>query len=65
MKKFKVNVCRISYAYMELEIEGEDIYDVTMKAKNEAGNYEFHESSAEYEVEGVNEIKPKDNDIHN
>jgi hypothetical protein len=53
LKKYKVKVCRISYAHRDLEVEATNIREARQKALDEAGNYEFSEHDADYKVEGI------------
>lgn len=50
MEKFKVEVLRIGYATKEIEVEAETQEEANEKALDDAGNYEFSEKQAEYEL---------------
>ena len=50
MKTFEVEVCRISYGFKTIVVEGNDIFDAQEKALELACDYEFSENSAEYEI---------------
>ena len=55
MKKFKVEVWRISYGFNEIEVEAETPEEAEEIALEEAGNYLYSESSSEYTTDGVTE----------
>lgn len=54
-KKFKVEVCRTSYGFNEVEVEAETPEEAEEIALEEAGNYLYSESHAEYTTDGVTE----------
>jgi len=54
-KKFKVEVCRISYGFNEVEVEAETPEQAKEVALEVAGNYLYSESNAEYTTDGVTE----------
>ncbi len=53
MPKYYVEVTRTSYSSRTLEIEARDDAEAEQKALDTAGNYEFSEGNAEYDVEVV------------
>jgi hypothetical protein len=53
MATFKIEVVRISYGFKTIEVQADNLEDAQNKALDDAGNYEFTESSAEYELDGV------------
>jgi len=55
MKKFRVEVCRISYGFNEIEVEAETPEKAKEIALEEAGNYLYSESHADYKTDGVTE----------
>jgi hypothetical protein len=57
MKKFKVSVMRTSYAFCEYEVEAENIQKAQGIADEKAGNYEYSERAAEYEIDWIKEVK--------
>ena len=54
-KKFKVEICRTSYGFNEVEVEAETPEEAEEIAFEEAGNYLYSESNAEYTTDGVTE----------
>ena len=54
-KKFKVEVCRTSYSFNEIEVEAETPEEAKELALEVAGNYTYSESNAEYTTDGVTE----------
>jgi len=52
MSKFKATVCRISYAFREIEVEAETEQEAKDEILNISGNYEYSEKSADYEIHG-------------
>ena len=54
-KKFKVEVCRTSYSFNEIEVEAETSEEAKELALEVAGNYLYSESNAEYTTDGVTE----------
>lgn len=57
--KYKVTVTRTSYASREHVIEADSEEEATQKALDEAGDYEYSEKDAEYEVQYVEKIDNK------
>lgn len=55
MKKFRVEVCRISYGFNEIEVEAETPEKAKEIALEESGNYLYSESHADYKTDGVTE----------
>jgi acyl-CoA hydrolase len=53
MAKFNVNVVRIGYASMDIEVEADTEELAKEKALDAAGNLLFSEHSSEYEAESV------------
>lgn len=56
VKKYQVHVTRIGYAHHTYEVEARNKKEAMDKAFEEAGDEEFSEKYAEYEIEGVTEI---------
>lgn len=59
MKTFIVKVCRIGYAFNEIEIEADSAEEAEVIALDTAGDSDYSEKSAEYETQGVTEIPNK------
>jgi hypothetical protein len=57
MKKYTIEVCRISYAVREIQVEAETAEEAEETALDIAGNYSFSESAAEYEINCLAEIQ--------
>lgn len=54
MPKYRVNVCRIAYSNMDIEVEARNPKQAEKKAQEEAGNYSFpNEHTSEYSVQSV------------
>lgn len=51
MKKYKVPIIRISYSFRDIEVFAKNAEEAEQKAIAEAGNYDFKESAAEYEID--------------
>jgi hypothetical protein len=51
MTTYIVNVCRISYASREIEVEANSAEEAEDKALDIAGNFHFNEYDAEYDVD--------------
>jgi len=51
--KYKVNVTRIGYANLDIEVEASSLEEAEEKALDEAGNHLFTEHHSEYEAQGV------------
>ncbi len=51
MPKYIVTMCRTSYQYVDIEVEGEDALDAESNAYDVAGDYTYTERSADYEVD--------------
>jgi hypothetical protein len=58
MAKYIVNVCRIAYGNLDIEVEADSPYQAEERALNEAGNHLFGEHSSEYEAMSVSESQP-------
>lgn len=58
-REFTVVVCRTSYAFRTLTIKAKNEEEAKEKALDEAGDYEFSESNADYEIDSVQENKTK------
>jgi hypothetical protein len=56
MRKFNVEVCRISYAVISLEIEAESEEQAVGLAIDQAGNHYFSEHHADYSASVVKEV---------
>jgi hypothetical protein len=57
MAKWKVEVCRISYANQIITVEADNEEEAKQKALELAGDYFFSAHSADYEVEYVEKEK--------
>lgn len=55
MEKFEVVVTRTSFATATIEVEAENENQAKEKALAAAGNHEFSEHAADYEVEFVSQ----------
>jgi len=53
MKTFDVEVARVSYGFAVIRVVADNEDDAKDKALNLAGDYEYSEKSADYEVESV------------
>ena len=51
--KFIVNVCRIGYGFAQFKVEAATAEEANAVALDEAGNFCFSESSADYEVDAT------------
>lgn len=56
MKKFKVTVCRIAYAFADIEVEAKDEKEARIIAWDESGDHNYSEKTVEYEPQHVEEI---------
>lgn len=60
MKTYRVTVRRTSYSERIIEVEAKSEVEAHEKAINEAGDYEFSEHNADYEVDYIEECtRPK------
>lgn len=57
MKKYRVNVNRIGYANKIFEISAQNKNEAKARALDDAGNFEFSEHNAEYEIEDIIELE--------
>jgi len=57
MPKFKVTVCRISYAFNDVIIEADTIKEAKEIALDESGHHEYSEKHANYETQDWIEVK--------
>jgi hypothetical protein len=53
MPKYRVNVCRIAYGNLDIEVEAKNKKEAMSKAEDKAGSYEFTEHTSEYKAQGV------------
>ena len=49
-RQFHIPVSRIGYSFASIAVESDTIEEAELKALDEAGNHEFSEKSAEYEL---------------
>jgi hypothetical protein len=53
-RRYKVNVCRIAYSNLDIEVWATSQKDALRKAEAQAGNHVFpNEHSSEYEAQGA------------
>lgn len=57
--KYKVNVTRIGYANLDIEVEASSSQSAKQIALDVAGNHFFSEHMSDYKVQSVQEEKPK------
>ncbi|MHC4616434.1 MAG: hypothetical protein ACYTEQ_01640 [Planctomycetota bacterium] len=55
MLKYIVTVCRIGYAFRDIKVEAHTAEEAKVTAEEIAGNYEYSESTSEYEAQEVKE----------
>jgi hypothetical protein len=53
MPKYKVNVCRIAYGNLDIEVEAKNTKEAMRKAEDKAGDYLFTEHTSKYEAQGA------------
>lgn len=53
MEKFTIRVKRISYASKDIEVTASSLAEAQLKALSEAGDHEYSEDTAEYELDDV------------
>lgn len=58
MPKYRVNVCRIAYGNLDIEVEAKNEKEAMSKAEDKAGNYEFTEHTSEYKAQGAMLVDP-------
>jgi hypothetical protein len=51
MPVFRVNVCRISYGNLNIDVEARNIKEAKKKAENKAGDFLFTEHTSEYKAQ--------------
>jgi hypothetical protein len=56
-KQFRVNIVRTSYGFHTITVEAENAKKAKELALEEAGDHEYPEKDADYEVNDVTEIK--------
>ena len=56
MPRYRVNVCRIAYGNLDIEIEADNEKEAMQKAENKAGDYSFTEHTSKYEAQGATQI---------
>jgi hypothetical protein len=57
MRTFKIELCKSSYGYRTIFVEAESNLKAQLKALDDAGDYEFSESSSEYTIDDIQEVK--------
>lgn len=57
MKTYKIEICRTSYGYRTIFVGAESNLKAQQQALNNAGDYEFTESSSEYTIDDIQEVK--------
>jgi hypothetical protein len=57
-RRYKVNVCRIAYSNLDIEVSATSQKDALRKAEAQAGNHVFpNEHTSEYEAQGASLIE--------
>jgi capsular polysaccharide biosynthesis protein len=57
MPKYRVNVCRIAFSNMDIEVEAHNKEEAEHVAENEAGSHSFpNEHTSEYQVQSVTRL---------
>jgi hypothetical protein len=57
-REFEVAVLRIAYGSRKIRVKAKSQFEAEQKALDEAGDYEFSEHDADYEIESVSEVSP-------
>jgi len=55
-REFEVAVLRIAYGSRKIRVKAKSQFEAEQKALDEAGDYEFSERDADYEIESVHEV---------
>lgn len=55
-RTYEVQVVRIAYGSCKITVNAISIDDAVKEAVNQAGEYEFSEHDADYEIESVREV---------
>ena len=55
MKKYKLEICRVSYAHNTINIEANSEEEAKTKALDEAGDHNYSEKNADYIIMAVSE----------
>jgi len=53
MKTYEVDVCRIAYGNLTIEVQASSSEEAMRIAEEEAGNYSFNEHTSEYKSQGA------------
>jgi len=56
LKTYCINVCRIGYGNLDVEVQAHNAREAKRLAERKAGSYEFSEHSSEYEAQGASEV---------
>lgn len=56
MSKYRVNVSRIAYGNLDIDVEAANEREALRIAEEEAGNHLFNEHTSEYQAQGATEI---------
>jgi hypothetical protein len=57
MKTFKIEMCRISYAFRTFTINAKSEIEAKLDALENAGDYEYSESSSDYLIDDIREVE--------
>lgn len=63
MPKYKVEICRIGYAFKIVEVEAADRVEAASLARARAGDHTYQERDAKYEVGYVKVMTPSEAEI--
>jgi len=55
--KYRVNVCRIAYGNLDIEVIGRNAREAKRDAEDEAGNHVFTEHTSEYKAQSVTRLE--------
>jgi len=58
LKKYRVNVCRIAYGNLDIEVEARNARAAERLAEADAGNHSFTEHTAEYRTQTCQRLEP-------
>jgi hypothetical protein len=59
MPKYAIEMCRVSYAHATIELEAPDALTAGALAEDRAGNCDYNEHTAEYEIQAITRIPSK------
>jgi len=57
MPRFKVKICRLSFAFKTVEVEADDILEAQQRAFDAAKSYRYRRANTQYEIDSSYQVE--------